>query len=168
MTILLEEHVPGVYRFALRLTRNAHVAEDLTQETMLRAWSKQQLLREPRAARVWLFRIAANLWRDQLRRGQSRVAQAGALPEEQPSTAPGPDHLAQVQDDAERALAAMDALPDRQREVLYLNACEQLSGGEIAEILGISIEAAKSNLSQARKKLREQLKDLFEDLFVEV
>src|SRR5712692_4928022 len=79
---LLEEYVPRVYRFALRLTNDPHAAEDLTQETLLRAWRRRGLLRDPRAARVWLFRITANLWRDQLRRDRCRVARAGPLPED--------------------------------------------------------------------------------------
>src|SRR3989304_8552329 len=62
--VLLEEHVPRVYRFALRLTGNRHEAEDLTQETFLRAWRHRRRLRDRSAARVWLFAIAANLWRD--------------------------------------------------------------------------------------------------------
>jgi RNA polymerase sigma-70 factor (ECF subfamily) len=61
------------------------------------------------------------------------------------------------QEELQRALAALDALPPRQREVLYLNACEDLSLREIAEILGISADAAKSSLALARKKLRHDL-----------
>src|SRR5207244_7362280 len=81
---LLQECVPRVYRFALRLTHDPHAAEDLTQETFLRAWSQFRHLREPRAAQVWLFRIAVNVWRDQVRRGRSRIARAGSLSADAP------------------------------------------------------------------------------------
>lgn len=161
---LLEEYVPRVYRFALRLTRDAHAAEDLTQETLLRAWRRRELLRDPRAARVWLFRITANLWRDQLRRGQSLVARAAPLAEDPASAALTPDGQMEKQEDVCRALAALDALPPRQREVLYLSACEGLTTEEIAGVLGIRVEAVKANVCLARKKLRHQLKDLFESL----
>jgi RNA polymerase sigma-70 factor (ECF subfamily) len=162
---LLEEYVPRIYRFALRLTHDPHAAEDLTQETVLRAWRGRGQLRHPQAARVWLFRITVNLWRDQLRRGQCRVAQAEPLPDDQAAHTPTPDCLAAGQEDVRRALAALDRLPERQREVLYLNACEGLSAAEIATVLGVHYDAVKASLSLARKKLREQLHDMFEDLF---
>src|SRR5690348_5337242 len=76
---ILEEWVPRVYRFALRLSNDLHTAEDLAQETFLRAWRHRERLRDKRAARVWLFRITANIWRDQLRRTRSLVARAGSL-----------------------------------------------------------------------------------------
>ena len=165
MRSLLEEYVPRVYRFALRLTNDPHAAEDLTQETVLRAWRRQALLRNPQAARVWLFRIAVNLWRDQLRRGRSRVAQAGPLADDQADHGPAPDRQAAEQDDLRRALEAVTKLPDRQREVVHLSACEGLSAGEIAEILAISPDAVKASLCLARKRLRHELKDVYENLF---
>ncbi len=54
----------------------------------------------------------------------------------------------------------MDALPERQREVLYLHACEGFSLAEIAEILSLSPEAVKASLSLARKRMRQKLQDL--------
>jgi RNA polymerase sigma-70 factor (ECF subfamily) len=160
----LEEYVPRVYRFARRLTGDAHAAEDLTQETFLRAWRQRHRLRDPHAVRVWLFTIAANLWRDQLRRGHCRVAQAGSLTEEPPGPASPPDLQAVRQEEMRQVLCAMDALPLRQREALYLSACEGLSAAEVAGVLGTRADAVKANLSLARQKLRHQLRDIFEDL----
>jgi RNA polymerase sigma-70 factor (ECF subfamily) len=163
---LLAEHVPSVYRFALRLTNDRHAAEDLTQETLLRAWKRRELLREPRALRVWLFRIAANLWRDQLRRRQSPIARAEPLGDDAAPGQPAPEERLADQDDLRRALDAMAALPPRQREVLYLSACEGLSANEIAIALSATVGSVKVNLCLARRKLRELLKDLVEDLFL--
>jgi RNA polymerase sigma-70 factor (ECF subfamily) len=154
---VLEQWVPRLYRFALRLTHDVHAAEELTQETLLRAWSRRRQLRDPTAARVWLFRIAANLWRDQRRRARLPVARAEPLREDCPSPIRPPEQGVADQEELRRALAALDDLPDRQREVLYLNACEGLSLREVAEALGISPDAAKASLSLARKKLRETL-----------
>lgn len=162
MRTLLEEYVPRVYRFALRLTSDCHTAEDLTQETFLRAWQQRDRVRHPEAVRVWLFRIATNLWRDQLRRKKSLVAQAGPLSDEEAGQTRAPDHQMAEQDDVRRALTALDTLPPRQREVLYLSACEELSAAEIASVLEVSLDSVKVNLCLARKKLREQLKDLVE------
>ncbi len=161
---LLEEHVAGVYRFALRLTGDRQKAEDLTQETLLRAWQHRAGLREPRTVRVWMLRIAANLWRDQLRRQASPVAQASALVDGVATHLPPPQRIVSGQEDLRRALDALDALPSRQRDVLYLSACEQLSLREIADVLGITTDNAKAHLSLARKKMRQQLHDLFADL----
>jgi RNA polymerase sigma-70 factor (ECF subfamily) len=162
---LLHEYVPRVYRFALRLTHDSHAAEDLTQETFLRAWGRQDMLRRSQAVHVWLFRIAANLWRDQLRRGKLRVAQAGPLPLDHVSGAQTAEQTVNDQDDLRRAMEAMATLPERQRQVLYLSACEGLSAAEISVVLGISNSAVKANLCLARKKLRHELKDLYEERF---
>src|SRR5207302_587150 len=104
----LEEWVPRVYRFALRLTANGDAAEDLTQETFLRAWRQRRSLREPQATRGWLFRIAANLWRDRLRRGRSPIAQAGPLDDELRSRIQLPEQVAAGQEELAKALAALD------------------------------------------------------------
>ena len=170
MRTLLEEHVPGVYRFALRLTGDCHQAEEITQDTFVRACRQQHRLRDPGAARTWLFQIAVNLWRDQIRRdrrrpGQVNSTQAGSPVDELLSNAILPDQEVIDREDVQRALEAMDSLPSRQREVLYLHACEQLSLGEIIKILQISPDAAKASLSLARKRMRRQLRDVCRDRF---
>jgi RNA polymerase sigma-70 factor (ECF subfamily) len=160
---LLEEWAPRVYRFALRLCDDPHAAEDLTQETFLRAWRHRARLRDERATAVWLFRISVNIWRDQLRRGRSRVAQACPLEDDEPSRAHPPAHMAAAREELSRALEAMAELPPRQREVLYLGACEGMPTAEIGEVLGVSADAVKANLSLARKRMRVRLHDLVPD-----
>jgi RNA polymerase sigma-70 factor, ECF subfamily len=160
---LLEEWTPRVYRFALRLCGNAHAAEDLTQETLLRAWRQRGRLRQPGALRVWLFRIVVNVWNDQLRRSRSQVASAGPLDADEPGQVQPADRLIAGREALDRALRAMAELPPRQREVLYLSTCEGLSTAEVAEVLGINPDAAKASLALARKKMRQQLPDLFPD-----
>jgi len=162
---LLEQHVLPVYRFALRLAGDPHRAEDLTQETFLRAWRRRKQLRDPSAARVWLFKITVNLWRDQLRRARQGPRHADSSCDDHEARQPPADRAMIDQEDVERALGAMESLPGRQREVLYLRACEGLSLGQIADVLGISVEAAKSSLSLARKAMRRRLKDVCQDRF---
>jgi RNA polymerase sigma-70 factor (ECF subfamily) len=154
---LLEQYVSRVFGFALRMTGDRHAAEDLTQETLLRAWRRQKQLRDPGQARVWLFQIAANVWRDQLRRRRLPPEQAGSLAAELMGLAMGPAQEIEIREESARALAALDKLPPRQREVLYLSACEGLKASQIAEILDCTSAAVKVNLSLARKKMREQL-----------
>jgi len=165
---LLEQHVPHVYRFALRLTGDWHQAEEITQETFLRACRHHRRLREPKAARVWLLRIAVNLWRDQVRREKRRPEQVSSSMDEQYSPGTPPEREVTDKEDVQRALEAMDLLPSRQREVLYLHACQQLSLAEIAEVLEISPEAVKASLSLARKKMRQRLSDVCRDRFPKV
>jgi RNA polymerase sigma-70 factor (ECF subfamily) len=156
---IIEEHVGSVYRYAVRLTRRPDLGEDLTQETMLRGWRSRHKLRNERAARVWLFRIATNLWTDQLRRRQFHPE---SLDTEPPCPRPLPTATSDVQENVRLALAAMDELPPRQRQVLYLVTCEDMAHGEVATILGINESTVKANLSLARKAMRGKLKDIYE------
>jgi RNA polymerase sigma-70 factor (ECF subfamily) len=157
----IEEHVGSVYRYALRLAGRPDVAEDLTQETMLRGWRNRRKLRDPRVTRVWLLRIATNLWNDELRRAKFRTQ---TLESEPPCPRPLPSIASDDRENVRLALAAMDELPPRQRQVLYLATCEELAHGEVATILGISESAVKANLSVARKEMRRRLKSVYEEV----
>jgi RNA polymerase sigma-70 factor (ECF subfamily) len=157
---LLAGHADAVYRYALRLTRDADRAQDLMQETLLRGWQSRGKLRAAGAARVWLLRIATNLHRDQCRAAEPTEPILAEPTDRQPPHAGGVDHRECV----ERALAALDELPPRQRQVMHLVTIEQLSHGEAAEVLGITAAALKSNLSQARRQMRQRLKDVYDEL----
>jgi RNA polymerase sigma-70 factor (ECF subfamily) len=157
----IEEHVGSVYRYALRLTGQADAAEDLTQETLLRGWRNRQQLRDKRLARVWLLRIATNVWNDQGRRAKFR---SQTLIEELPCPRLLPADVSNERENVRLALTAMDELPPRQRQVLYLTTCEQLSHGDVAAILEISESAVKANLSLARKEMRRRLKNVYDEV----
>jgi RNA polymerase sigma-70 factor (ECF subfamily) len=150
----LETLLPGLYRFAYRLTGHKDQAEDLTQEALLRACEKRRQLRDERTLRVWLFRIAVNLWRDQLRRSKhlpvSESSEESAL-----DRSPEPFQTLCEREEVLEVLKVLEQLPPRQREVLHLSAVEEFRVAEIAEILGISANAVKVNLCAARKKMRE-------------
>lgn len=149
-------------RFALKLTGDGHAAEDLVQEACARAWQRRGQLRSCGAARGWLLSITANLWRDRLRR---RDVPAGlAASDTLPASRPAAGEQLVTRENVERALAAMEMLPPAQRDALYLAAVEGLRRAEIADILGTTTGAVKVNLSIARGKMREQLRDILEDL----
>jgi RNA polymerase sigma-70 factor, ECF subfamily len=150
----LAEWTPRLYRFAIRLTGDVHAAEDLTQETILRAWRQQGSVRSEGALKTWIFRIMANLWRDQVRRLRSPVARPTALPEILVDGALPADQILTGREELQRVLVQLDDLPSRQREAIYLNACEDMKASEIAIVLEISVEAVRSSLSLARKRLR--------------
>jgi RNA polymerase sigma-70 factor (ECF subfamily) len=151
-----------VQRFALRLTGNGDAAADLVQEACLRAWQHQGQLRAAGAVRGWLLSIVANLWRDRQRRRAppGGISAADGLSEPAPTAA---DRLI-TQENVHRALLAMERLPPAQRDALYLAAVQGLRRTDIAEILGTTTGAVKVNLSIARRKMREQLSNILEDL----
>ena len=157
----MEEHVGAVYRYALRLAGRTDAAEDLSQETLLRAWRSREKLRDPRVARVWLLRIATNLWTDQLRQAKFRPQ---LLEVDPPCPRPTATEKSSERENVARALAAMDTLPPRQRQVLHLVTCEGLSLAEVSEILEIEPSAVKANVSLARKEMRRRLSDVYDEV----
>jgi RNA polymerase sigma-70 factor (ECF subfamily) len=157
----LEAHVRAVYRYALRLTGQPEAAEDLTQETLLRGWRSRHKLRDSRLARVWLLRIATNLWTDHLRK---RKFQPSTLQIDTPCARPSAETVADEKENVNLALAAMDQLPPRQRQVLYLITCEGLSHHEVSQVLAIGMPAVKANLSLARKEMRQRLSDVYNEV----
>ncbi len=152
----LAEHVPHVYRLALRSREIAIARRILTQETFLRAWKSRSQLKDNRAERVWLFRIAANIWKDELRQSRVRSALWSPQPEDAPDPEPTPEGCSELRESLERTLGLLNSLPVQQRTVLYLVAVEGLAAGEVANVLEISMNAVKVNLSLARKRMREQ------------
>ncbi|MEM7454948.1 MAG: RNA polymerase sigma factor [Planctomycetota bacterium] len=148
----LEPFIDRVFRFALSLSRDRHLAEDLTQECFLRAVRSADQLKDELAIRSWLFRITLNLWKDYCKKkrisfheGDWDVPGAGLPPLER---------LVQIET-RQSAIELMQTLPDKQRTVLFLSAVEQLSNSEIASLLNTNENAVKSSLSIARKRMRE-------------
>jgi RNA polymerase sigma-70 factor (ECF subfamily) len=154
----LEQISEPLFRFLLCATRDRELAADLAQETLLRAWRKRRGLRDFRAARVWVFRIAANLSQDNARRA-SRMKTSLLDPESLSDRTASPTQAASQQEFHAIVWSAMQQLPERQREVMHLRVVEQLSAIEIADVLRIRAGAVRSSLAEARKHLRVQLSD---------
>jgi RNA polymerase sigma-70 factor (ECF subfamily) len=107
--------------------------------------------------RAWLFRIAANLRHDEFRQWNARDgAQSNEILNHVYAT-DSPAATVEHQDELALALKLMDALPERQRVVLYLVAVEGLKLPDVCEILNINANAAKVSLSLARKRMREEV-----------
>ncbi len=151
---LVNRYSAGVLGLATRMLGDRAEAEDVTQETFLRAW-KALPEWEPRAKfSTWLHRVALNLCYDRLRKRKESLP--GDLPEQiEPGLTPH-DAL----DQSQRITAieiAVAALPERQGAALTLCALQGHSQVEAAEILEVSVEALESLLARARRTLRAQL-----------
>jgi RNA polymerase sigma-70 factor (ECF subfamily) len=153
----LAELLPAAFRYAMRLTAgDAAASEDLVQEACLRALGRSIPLREPAARKVWLLKIMANVHCDGVRRRRHPAGSPAPLDDESPDRGIDPARRMADRDDLVAVLAAADRLPTRQREVLHLVAVEQLDLAQAAEVLGVTVEAAKASLSLARQRLRAE------------
>lgn len=153
--VLMTRHLATIHGLARRLTGSAVEAEDIAQETFLRAWTAAPAWR-PGAARfsTWLHRVALNLSYDALR-GRRR---GGPIPLEEPADErPNPAEALEASEEDARLGAAIDRLPDRQRAVILLTYQTGLSNAEVADTMGLSVKAVESLLVRARRTLRESL-----------
>lgn len=144
-------HVDRLYRFAYSLCRNRHAAEDLVQETYLRAWRAPRRPALGENLQGWLFTILHNAWRNEARRRQPEPLDA--VHEGARGTWRGPAAEADVL--AAELSAFVDAMPDHLREVVLLRFAEDFSYQEIAEVLGCPAGTVMSRLSRARALLRK-------------
>jgi RNA polymerase sigma-70 factor, ECF subfamily len=145
--------VPRLRRFALLRTGTTAEADDMVQATLMRAWEHRSKFEDGTNLVAWLFTILRNTHLNQRKRLRREVedvegAIAGAL-----SSAPDQEHriaLFELQ-------AALDALPDEQRETLLLVTVEGLRHEEAAAILNCQVGTVKSRVSRARERLATAL-----------
>jgi RNA polymerase sigma-70 factor (ECF subfamily) len=140
---------PRLLRFALRLTRDTPSAEDLVQETLLKAWRSFHQFRDGTSARAWLYRILLNSFY-----GDARKAPPAAVPLEDQGRA------SSAMIERLELNQALDMLPLEHRTVLLLGIVEGFTCREVSEILSVPIGTVMSRLSRARKSLREKLAPL--------
>lgn len=148
-------HWDATYKLVYRLTLNRHDAEDLTQETFLRATERRSSFQAGTNLRAWLLRIATNAFLDRQR--HKKVMKIAPLPEELSFDSKSPG---QRLEDAERHAnveAAIASLPDVQRIVFLLRGQEELSFREIGESIGMTEETARWHMMQARRQLLVKL-----------
>jgi RNA polymerase sigma-70 factor (ECF subfamily) len=146
-----------VYGVAMRIVRRHDVADDVTQETFLRAHQKLQSFDATRPFGPWICRIAANLAISHVRSPRAREEELGEGPAEEPSAAGSPLDAVLEEEARERLAAALAALPPEQRAVFVLRSVEEMSYREIAGTLEIPVGSVMSRLSRARDKLRAAL-----------
>jgi RNA polymerase sigma factor (sigma-70 family) len=159
IALLLAKHGEELARHIRRIVRDDDTAQDLLQETMLRAWKALGRLTPGSNERAWLYRIATNASLNHQRaRARERAAMARHATEL--TDALDPDDGAQG-DDADRAglWAELARLPERQRLALSLRVADELDYEEIAARIGGTAAAARANVYQATRRLKMKVRE---------
>lgn len=152
----LSAMLPRLRRFAHGLCRNAADADDLVQATVERALRSHDQWQDGTRLDSWLFRIQRNIWID-LGRAGARRARYEAPPEDGFSVGEDPRPGIEAGIDLQRAMAALQRLPEEQREIVSLILIEGLGYRETAEILDLPIGTVSSRLVRGRTALAHML-----------
>ena len=157
-------HTDALFRYAMALCRNIATAEDLVQETYLRALSAKNPLRPDSNYKSWLFTILRNIWLNELRRGrwtpQTLDTEVDGVASSIPASTDGDPHFQYVSKlKVEQVRDAIQQLPQEFREIIILREYDELSYQEIAEVLGCPAGTVMSRLARARSRLRNILSE---------
>src|SRR4051794_22676 len=161
-----DEHRRALHAHCYRLAGSVADADDLVQETFLRAWRARERFEGRASVRTWLYRIATNVFLDTRKAAASRSIPAGDPLEWSAGLGPYPDAL--LSDDPQRdyvanetvelaLIAALMYLPPRQRAAFVLRDISGWTPREIADALGVAVPAANSLIQRGRRVLRERV-----------
>jgi RNA polymerase sigma-70 factor (ECF subfamily) len=150
-------HHSEIYAYIFRMVRDADVAADFAQDTFIKAYRAQDSLEDRSKARAWLYQIAHRVVLDEMRR--RRIVRFLPWTGESYGAAPSAEHLAMEMRLSGPLARALSRIPERQRAALLLAEVNDLTGLELAEVLGISHVAARALLTRARESLRQALAD---------
>ena len=156
---LVERYWDRLYRWLYRLTRDRHLAEDLTQEAFLKALAHLETFRAGSNFQAWLFRIAHNSWVNHARRpGHGPHGhEPHVFPEHLPGRDEGPLETVVSRECLQLLARAVGRLPAEFRAAFLLRAEEGLSFRQIGEVLGLTEETARWRVFKARQKLLSAL-----------
>ncbi|TAK34674.1 MAG: RNA polymerase sigma factor [Chloroflexota bacterium] len=163
---LFQRYQRPIFNYVYRMTSQLAVSEDLTQEVFLRVFSSLGRAGQVENFRAWLYRIATNVAISHLRRGEQRVTSLEDGIERQTLEEPAGDvrenpevqHLRR--EDVHQVALALRHLSETHRQVLVLRQLQGLSYHEMAEVLGLSVEAVTSLLHRARREFRASMDSL--------
>ncbi len=148
---LYREHVGRVYGLCLRMTRDAQLAEDCTQDTFINAWRAFGQFQTRSSLSTWLHRIAVNVALAKRRRS----GPVEPVPDEEDALAV--EWTLETPVEVQEIESAIDALPQGARDALVLHGLYGYSHGEAAQMLGIAEGTCKAQLHRARRLLRARL-----------
>lgn len=147
---LYKRYAGDVRRFALYLCGDVMMADEITSDTFVRAWMAADRIRQP-TVKSYLFAIARNAYIDLLRRAARHTQLDSNMPDTGISTQTQMEQSAEVA----AVLAALQQLPEMDRTVLLMRAFDEMPYEEIAETLGIPVNAARVKVHRARLKLMQ-------------
>ena len=148
LLLMMQQYGAHVVGLCTLLLKDAHLAQDVAQETFIRAWKQGNLRQETEKA--WLTRVAVNLCRDEQRSRWFRHVDRRITPEELPLQADAHDTDSDLLDSVHR-------LPAREREVIVMHYWNDMSPEEIASALHIDRATVFRRLSRGRKRLKIEL-----------
>lgn len=166
----LATHREAIHRYIRGIVRDPAVAEDLTQETLLKAHRKLATLEDPTKLASWLYRIATNLCHDRFRQSapHDRIRSLDEEAENDPGhgglpvltdAGPAVDKVLERNEMSACVQQYLSDLPDSLRAVILLHDEESMTNPEIAEMLGVSVATVKIRVHRAREKLRAALRE---------
>ncbi len=154
-------HADALYRTALRVTRNPAEAEDLVQDTYLKAFKNEGRFEAGSNVRAWLFTILMNTWRNRRRdAGRDPVAVGGEdqdRMEDRPASGGSPEDLLVRATLGADLQAALNQMPDAFREAVWLRDVDEFTYAEIAAMLDVPIGTVMSRISRGRRQLYDML-----------
>ena len=158
---LAEQHRRELHIHCYRMLGSFDEAEDLVQETLLRAWRRRDTLERDEWLRAWLYKIATNACLDHIKAKGRRIATFEAI-KDVPWLQPYPDRLLDEEIVARETieltfLAVIQLLPPRQRAVLIMRDVLEWAAEQVAEVLELSVAAVNSALQRARATVRDRL-----------
>jgi RNA polymerase sigma-70 factor (ECF subfamily) len=157
---VMTAHHAEIYRYLRRVTFRSSEAEDLSQETFLRAFRAYRALPADANVRAWLFAIATNLFRNSLRATKRRRAAHDTVKGKgREDDAAGPENEARFNEARATVETVIDGLPAKQRAAFVMRKVHELPYEEIARSLGCSPDSARAHVFQAFRKIRLSLDD---------
>lgn len=145
--------IPSLRAFALSLAQSPDRADDLVQETLVKAWDKQSAFQPGTKLKAWLFTILRNEFYSQLRKRGREVLDSEGTMTERLAVHPGQHGRLDLEDLG----SALELLPDDQREAIVLVGALGFSYAEAAEVCNCAVGTIKSRVSRARSGLMERL-----------
>jgi RNA polymerase sigma-70 factor (ECF subfamily) len=146
--------IPSLRAFAVSLTQSADKADDLVQETLVKAWDKHESFQMGTNLKAWLFTILRNEFYSQMRKRGREVQDSDGIMTGRLAVHPAQ----QGQLDLKDFRSALEQLPEDQREAIILIGASGFSYEEAAEICGCAVGTIKSRVSRARVRLQDILK----------
>jgi len=150
------------YGYAFSILGDFHLAEDAAQEAFLQAYRELRALREPSAFPGWLKRIVFTCC-GRMTRGKRPATESLSAAAQVPAAGPGPEEMVERRDLTDRVLAAIGALPERERAVTTLFYINGYSHTQIADFLEVPVTTVKSRLHTSRGRLKERMLDMVGD-----